>query len=221
MFKTYKFHASSLGKLMVNPRKKSETLSETTKSFLREVYIKEKYGRDRSYQTISKYTQKGTMVESDSLELVGQVSEKTLFKNLKTLENDFVIGTPDVILDDLIIDIKSSWDLWTFAEVTREKAVADYGWQIFAYLWMAGKTQGRLAYALVNTPEMLITDEIYRLSFKMSEKEAEQARINFEFSDIAPTERVKFFDIEFDAGAVEQVKTRITACREYLGTMTL
>ena len=88
-----KFRCSALGNLMVEPKLKSETLSETTKTYLREKYIFEKYKRSKFVE--SKYMTKGTEVEEESLTLLSIVTRKLYNKNEKLLWNDWVIGTPD------------------------------------------------------------------------------------------------------------------------------
>lgn len=215
-FSTYKFRCSGLSNLMVSSRKKSDPVSETTKAYLRDIYIKEVFGRDRGYKTINKFTLKGTMVESDSLDLVEKATGKKYFKNLENFENDWIKGTPDIIEDELVRDIKSSWDLWTYAGVDEKKARQNYYYQLLGYMWLTGKKKGDLLYCLADTPEMLINDEIYRLSFKMPEEEAEKYRHNFKFDDIPAELRVKSFPFDFDELEVESLKEAIVNARAYL-----
>jgi hypothetical protein len=108
-FSNYKFHCSSLGLLMPKSRVKSDPLSQTTKSFLNEIFIKEVFSREKDISTPA--MKKGTQVESDSISLVEKVTGKTLFKNNKQLENDYIVGTPDLRPGDdkIVKDIKSSW----------------------------------------------------------------------------------------------------------------
>lgn len=218
-FKKYKFHCSSLPKLMVEGRSKNGDLSETTKAYLREIWIKEMYGRDRSYQTVNKYTQKGTMVETDSLELYEKATGKTYFKNNEQLENRYVVGTPDV--KKPLIDIKSSWDIWTFAAVTEASARKDYYWQVAGYSWLTGRKVGKLVFALTNTPEAMVNDELYRLSFKIGEEETEKYRVNFTFDDIDAKKRIKQYRMIFEKSDIESLKIKIEECRKYLSTIKL
>lgn len=218
-FSLYKFRCSGLSNLMTNGRKKDELLGETAKSYLRDIYIQETFGRDRSYQTISKYTKKGTMVESDSLDLVEKVTGQKYFKNAKHLENDFIQGTPDIILPERIVDIKSSWDLWTFSGVTGEQAYKDYFYQLFGYMWLTGTREADLMYCLVNTPEELIVDDLYRLSYVI--QDTEPLRVNYIFDDIAPELRFKKYVFEFAQDVADQVTERVEAAREYLKGLSL
>lgn len=219
-FSNYKFRCSGLKNLMVNSRKKGEILSETSKTYLRDIFINETYGRIKPELKGPACT-KGTMVESDTLDLIQQVAGLTYFKNSNHLENDFIKGTPDVILSDRVIDIKSSWDIWTFAAVNDEVAKHDYFYQILGYMWLTGKEVGELNYGLVNTPDMIINDQQYKLSFKFDEEEVKQFAKNYIFDDIDPKLRFKRFIFGYDLEAVEELKIRIVAAREYLNNLSL
>ena len=145
-FANYKFRPSSIGNLMVEPRSKSETLSQTTKSFLQEIYLQERFNRSKIIG--SKYMQKGNEVEEDSLSLATRHFGKLLIKNKQTFENDWIKGTPDVV-SPMLIDIKSSWDLFTFYKVENNPM---YYWQLLAYMWLTDHSQATLCYCLVDSP---------------------------------------------------------------------
>ncbi|MEK9207691.1 MAG: hypothetical protein AAB922_04365 [Patescibacteria group bacterium] len=221
-FSTYLFHCSGLANLMVVSRVKSDPLSQTTKSFLQDIFIQEVYKRKK--YTDSKYTKKGTMVEPDTMDLVKTVTGKTYFKNNKTLANEWITGTPDIITLESIKDVKSSWDLWTFAEVSEKKARDDYYYQMLGYMWLSGLTRAELMYGLVNTPEFMVEDElkkIYLLNRLVGDFEVERYKPNYIFDDIPATERLKRYVFEFSEEDVESVKQKITLSREYLNTLSL
>jgi len=221
-----KIHCSSLPSLMIKPRNKGEILSETAKSMLREMWIKEKYDREK-FDRINKYTNKGTMVESDSLELVSKFLDKPLFKNNKELSNDSIVGTPDVLQDNFVMDVKSSWDIWTYAEIDEEKARKQYYWQLVGYAILTNKLNMKLVYALTNTPEMLIADELYRLSFKVGDDEATQtrARRNYIYDDIPLKQRVKIYNFNLTVEEIQTEKTNIeamcSAANDYVDSLSL
>ena len=217
---TYKFHCSGLSNIMVNARKKDELLSETTKSYLTKIYIKEVWGREPTDMLANKYTQKGIMCETDSLNLVEKVLNKSYFKNNKELHNDFIVGTPDVINPDLI-DIKTSWDIFTYAAVDEKKATADYFYQLLGYMWLTGKKMARLTYCLVDTPDQMMTDELYRLSFKIPEDQVDGYTRNYKFEDIPQELRVKQFVFNFDESLISDLILKIHPSREYWQTIKL
>lgn len=214
----YKFHCSGLSNLMVASRKKDDPLSETTKSYLLEIFIKEVFGREKSETVANKYMQKGTMCETDSLELVERVTGKKFFKNQETLSNEYIVGTPDVKQEELI-DIKTSWDLFTFMNVDEEQAEKDYFHQLLGYMWLTGHRTAQLSYCLVNTPEILVGDEMYRLSFKLPEDQVEKYRKNYVFDDIPESMRIKSYGFEYNEEIVEELKVKILLCRDYLSRL--
>ena len=92
-----KFRASQLGKLMTDARTKTG-LSETTKSALLEIAIQNKYHR---YKEISnKYIEKGMAVENDAIDMWRRHRAAIVFKNEINFQNDFITGTPDLLIKD-------------------------------------------------------------------------------------------------------------------------
>jgi len=220
-FTNYKFHCSGLKNLMVNPRLKSETLSETTKSYLSELFIKEAFGREKSDMVANKYVRKGIECETDSIELYEKVKGEKYFKNQETLANDYFVGTPDIIADDKVIDLKTSWDLWTFFNVDQSQGEKDYYYQLLGYMDLTGKKKASLAYCLVNTPEGIIADDTYRLQFYMPEEKALEYRNNYIFDDIPEINRVKSYEFEYKEEEVEKLKERVQLSREYLSSLSI
>ena len=221
-----KFRCSGLGNLMVEPKLKSETLSETTKTYLREKYIAEKYQRSKFVE--SKYMTKGTEVEEDSLTLLSVVTRKLYNKNEKLLWNDWIIGTPDTYEGDTIenaitiIDIKSSWDIFTFFASKEDKLNKMYYWQLQGYMWLTGAKVAQLAYCLINTPQKLVDDEIRRLSYKYVEgtdeynKAVETIRKNSNYDDLSYQEKIHTITIDRNDDDIEKLKSKIEECRKYI-----
>jgi hypothetical protein len=165
-----KFRASQLGKLMTDARTKSG-LSETTKSALLEIYIQQKYKR---YKEISnKYIEKGVAVENDSIDMWRRERKQIVFKNEQMFTNDYIKGTPDLLIRDggwisNVPDIKSSWDIHTFIDAKANELSKDYYWQGQAYMWLTGATTATFCFVLVNAPLQMIDDEKYRLARRMN-----------------------------------------------------
>jgi hypothetical protein len=220
MWDKYKFRCSKLGSLMTEPKAKKDLLSVTTKSYLDDLYIRETKGREKDI--MNKYMMKGLMVEEDSISLVTSVTKKFFIKNQERFENEWIAGTPDLVRKDEVIDIKSSWDIWTYgkAEVTK-----DNYWQMMGYMWLTGLESGSLYYCLVDAPEQLIQDELRKLSWKMmmidpidplyQEAEA-KIRKGLVFDDIPDVEKVKVFTVKYNQEDIDKLIERIAHCREYL-----
>jgi len=213
------FRCSSLGHLMTEPKSKSETLSETTKNHLVDVWIRHKYNRKELIT--SKYMEKGVMVEEDAMTLYSRFRKQYYVKNEKMLTDDFIKGIPDIITEKTVIDLKSSWDIFTFFR-TKQKAVEKmYYWQLQGYMSLTGKENARLVYCLVNTPQVLIDDEIHRLQYKhLSEADAIKARNQIEmnsiFDDIDIQDKIYEIEIKRNNEDIERLHNRIIDCRNWI-----
>lgn len=217
-FDNYKFHCSGLPNLMTESRSKSEALSKSAQAYLDDIYLGIAWGR--SEPVSSPAMEKGTIVESDSLQLYCEVTGQTLFKNNKQLQNGFVAGTPDV--KSPLIDIKSSFNLRTFHKANEDQARSDYFWQLAGYAMLRRVKSAKLVYALVNTPEHIIYDEVRKLSYSMPEDEAETiVRKNHEFDDIPKELRIKEYLFKFTDDDFAMIKDKVMFGREYLNNSKL
>ena len=225
MLTKYKFRCSSLGKLMTNSRGKSDPLSQTTKTYLKDVYIEEAYGR--RYEFTSKYTDKGKFAEQDSLKLVTENRDKFYSKNRERFENQYVSGNPDIIDGDTVIDIKTCWNMKTF--ISKDIIKKDYMWQLQGYMWLTDLKKAELIYTLVNTPPHLIVSEKTKQMYangledgspEMAEMEA---RIDkwMTFDDVDPKLRMRVFELERDEKLIDQIKIRVEDARVFLNNISL
>jgi hypothetical protein len=210
---------------MVTAKKKDEVLSETTKSYL-EILVKEQLF-NRSKELSNKYLEKGNLVEEDSLDLITTHYGQLFVKNKETLSNDFIKGTPDLILDEKVIDIKSSWDLWTFPLFDKTIENKDYYWQLQCYMWLTQKKKAELIYCLNNTPDHLIVAEKRKQSWNTAffdgtpEAIAAEEKIDREmiFDDISAAQRIKVLALEYEPSAIIDLQERIVFCRDYMNQL--
>lgn len=224
-----KIRCSSLGYIMTDPRSKSETLSETCKGHLADIMLRVKYGRQTDIK--SKYITKGLMVEEDSITLYSRITKTFFKKNEEWLQNEFITGTPDIYTGESIhtaervIDIKSSWDIFTFFRQHEAKLNKNYYWQLQGYMWLTGAKSATLAYCLVNTPDTLIYDEERKLMYQMGAvthetpeyiKACEELRKNLVFDDIPLDERLITIEIERDDTAIAKIQQRVNDCRVHM-----
>ena len=151
-----KWHPSQLGKLMTNPRSKSEVLSETAKSEIRRIAKEDFFGYETELNT--KPILKGKLWEQEGIDLLNQVRFTKYVKNAVRVENEYMTGECDIIIDDLIIDIKSSWSLETFPATPSEGDSSDYEWQGRAYMWLYDRPSFELIYTMYDTDDTLLTD---------------------------------------------------------------
>lgn len=227
MFDNYKFHPSSLGLIMTDAKAKGELLGETAKGHLAECFVSGKYGRKKDIT--NKFIEKGLLAEEDSMDLYTLVKDKLFVKNIETIENDFFIGTPDIITDTEIIDLKTSWDIFTFHSVMVKPINKMYHWQLQAYMDLTGKDEAKLVYCLVNTPFKLVEDEKRKLMYTMAviDPDADEAYLeacknvdlNSNFDDIPLENRYIEFSFERDQKAIDLAHERVKICREFLNEL--
>jgi len=208
-------------------------LSETCKTRVEEKFIEDQFGVRKSFW--SKETNKGLECEIESINFF--VKEYDLFgakKNEIRFENESFVGTPDLVFNGLVYDIKTSWSLFTYPMFDDPAVIPtkDYMFQLQAYLDLTGLKKAQLVYVLTNATEEMIQDEVYRqcLRSKVFDKEPEvaamledkidkQVRREMTFDHVDNALRVKTFDVEYDPAIIEEIKTRIVLCEEYYNTL--
>ena len=133
-----KIRSSAIGKIMTNPKTKGESLSQTTKTYLQELAVQEVYNIRKEFS--SRYTDKGNEVEELSIALCNDVlGLGFIYKNEEHYSNDWITGTPDVNTNEILLDVKSSWDATTFPFFDTELKNKDYFYQLQGYMWLVGK----------------------------------------------------------------------------------
>ena len=208
---------------MTSPRSKNEILSQTAKTYVEEQVLLAKYGIRKTFS--SRYTDKGNLVEDESIRIASEALELGfLIKNDEHFSNEWLTGTPDVNTDDLLLDVKSSWDATTFPFFATEIPTKDYYYQLQGYMELTGKTEALLVYCLVNTPEDMVQDEIRRAHWNANLLEEsldliDEVQKRHNFDHIPDNRRVKVFEVERDDEVIEQIKERVELCREYYETL--
>lgn len=139
---------------MTKPREKGQTLSVGAKSYIEGLAKSHVYGITREFAT--KETLKGQIVEPDSLALLNEVLFTSFTKNTQHFENDWIMGTPDIIGPDRVHDLKSSWSISSFPANFRNAYDSGYEWQVRGYMMLTDRDASEIDYCLVDTPDELI-----------------------------------------------------------------
>lgn len=204
-------------------------LSESAKKYLAKAYAIEKY--QRIPDVITKQMTKGTTAEEAAIDLFSFVEDRPHKKNTERLSNEFISGTPDlfdgssILSSEEVIDVKCSWDIFTFLNNIANPFNRMYYYQLQGYMALTGAKVGTLAYCLVNTPDEMINDEKRKLFYKMQCVTEEDPRYlakaatidrNMIFDDIPPQERVLKFSIERDDEVISKIYDKVGKCREFL-----
>ena len=219
-----KIRCSALGRLMTAPRNKTELLSQTAKSYIQELVLEHKYGIKKEFS--SRYTDKGLQCEDEAITLVNDVlGLGFIFKNEEHFQNDWITGTPDVNTNDILLDVKCSYEASTFPFFETEIPTPAYFYQLQGYLWLTGKTEALLCYCLVNTPLEIVEDEVRREHWKhkMIDEDLEirdfvQKKHNFD--QIPDNRKVKVFKVERDETIIWAIQEKVEEARIYYNLLS-
>ena len=191
------FRASALSAIMSDGKGKEE-LSVGAKTYVTKLAKEMIYGYDERVTT--KYMDKGLRVEDESIDLYNAVHLTSHAKNMERKTNEWITGEADIVADDRIIDIKSSWCLTTFYVLADQGRDTGYEWQLRAYMWLWDKPRADIAYCLVSTPDDLIGYESKQLH--------KVDHINREL-------RVTIVPYERDVALEDKIKIKVQAARVY------
>jgi hypothetical protein len=192
----FKCRASGGGAILTNPRNKTELLSETTKTFLNDWMKQQIYGYRKEIST--KQMDKGISFEDDSIDkAIDWCDLEFVIKNEEKFEDDFFTGEPDIITSDSVIDIKNSWDCWTFPLFDDEIPTKGYEIQVQIYMHLTGKKKASVIYMLLTTPE----------SYN---------NVEMTYDHVDTKLRYKRFDFVYDPEIIEKLKQRVIDCRTYI-----
>lgn len=201
-----------------------DTLPKGAETHLKNWARSKFFNRNRSIST--KYTQKGNTVEDQAIELLSEYwNDGFLFKNEIQFENDWITGTPDIILRTKGVDTKCPWDWSTFPAFESKLPESDYFWQAQGYMDLTGLDLWQIAYVLCDTPEAQILKEARFKSYDLGMNgEIEDWLIDeltekMTYSDIELSCRIKIFDVHRNNKAIQQIHGRVELCRDYLSEL--
>lgn len=207
-------------------------LSAGSKTFCTAWYADVKYGKWDPVKDIgNKYTSKGKSAEESSISLVSRLEKRLFLKNEITIENEFLKGTPDIIIGDdpynaeKILDVKSPWDSETFFSNLNDGLVKQYEYQMQGYMAISGAPVAEVHFCLVDIPDFMWEQERMRLFRRMEVVTEESAEFkaaeqqlwrNLTFGDMPIEERRIKFTVNRDEELIQKIYRQVEKCREYL-----
>lgn len=196
----FKIRASASGKLMTEPRSKTETLSETTKTYVYEWLKESIYGVRKEIK--NKYLTKGLKLEDTAIDkAIEWLDLPFTLKNEQFFENNYFCGTPDLIVDGVVYDTKCSWDCFTFPLFEKDIPTKDYFYQLQIYMHLTGCKKSTLVYVLLNTPDELTYEEKHN------------------YDSLDKKYRIKTFDVDYDAEVIEKLQNKVLQVREFINQL--
>ena len=211
-------------------------LGQTGYTYL-EAWLKESMYKRRA-EIKSKYLDKGNISEEDGFTLMAlQLDLGMVYKNQELFENEFLKGTPDLIVNGVVYDNKCSWSLDTFPMFEKEVPNKDYYWQLQSYMELTGALSAVLAYTLIDADISLIKqavkyesepNKIYRTICNMTYtksvfedyvKEFCPTATLDSFVEIPDHDRIRTFNIEKDQKAIGLIYERVIESRNYINSL--
>ena len=169
----------------------------------------------------NKYTDKGNIMEDESIDFIAdQLGYGFLIKNEVYYQDEYMHGTPDIVLKDEIIDVKNSWDASTFP-LFDDDYPTEYYWQLQGYMYLTGRYRSKLIFTLTDTPEKLIYNEAkwYSLSQGFDEVDSDIYDMfykNMTYKNIDPKYKRKVFEIERNQDDIDSIIENVKMCRVYI-----
>jgi len=220
-------HCSSLGKILTDPKsaadKQAGNLSQTAKSYLIELYAKERYGFEKELD--NKYIRKGNEVEFEAIQELSLQIRMPLEKNEETFENEHLVGTPDVVCNNIVYDLKSPFNWLTFLSNIPSELDPMYEAQLNGYMDLLNIDKGYIVYVLLDTPFEEIEKQKYYLFTKgsyISEESPEFLKLwaekekNLIFSHHPIEERILFFEVQRNHELIYKAKQKVEKARLFL-----
>lgn len=209
----FKLRASKVGVLLQNGK-----MGAGTKTYVQEWLISELTGKTKRID--SKYLRSGVERELASLKRASKYFGVELTKNETQLENDFFTGEFDAKTDDMVIDVKSSWNPFTFPLFEKEP---DKGYvrQLQIYMDLLDFKKASLVYCLENGTEEMIES----LSWKIAKEEGaeepdithwEKAEKELNYDHLPEEMRIKVYSFERDDELISNMKQAVLDCRNYI-----
>jgi len=216
----YKVHCSGIGDIIAAATK-GRTISVGAETAIKHHIISELYER-RKEPVKSKYLDKGNEKEEDAIRFLSAVHGDFYSKNEKLLENEHLIGTPDIIAGDTVIDIKCSWSCFTFPYFDTEP-LKKYWCQLQGYMALTGAKKAILSYCLMDATidqvERAVSDYCKANECEYTEEIEELVAKDMQYEHLPTHLRLKEFRFDRDDDFIKALYERIDAMREYATTL--
>lgn len=200
---TLMFRASQIGRIMGKPD--DDKLPDGAITYIKELAsqsILEWEDKENSFFA----TEKGILVEDESIALFNSVTGNFFIKNAERRNNGLITGECDIIEGDIVWDIKSSYSKKTHELFINLKSNKLYFWQLVSYAELWNVSEAGLAKVLVDTPMGLID----------TRKDENDWHI---VSHIEPRKRVTYKSMQVTTELKEQLMNRAKLAQNKLNEM--
>lgn len=221
--KIFKIRASGIGSIMG-----VKGLGKTGTDFCDNWLKEQLYDRRKNFK--NKYTEKGIVMEDEAIAYASEnLGWGQVYKNDEYFEDDFFTGTPDILIEETstVIDIKNSYDCYTFPLFDTEIPTKGYDFQLQAYLALTGYDNAQLVYCLMDAPLDIMQAEMRRLSWveglrgEIPKELHDKVKEEMTYSHLPAHLRLKVFEVKKDNKVVDAIIGRIEECRAYIEKVKL
>lgn len=194
-------------------------LPQGAKTYIEDWYKGRLYGKRKEFS--SKYTEKGNRTEKDAIDFIADVLDfGYLDKNTDRFYSEYIEGEPDVIIPEIIIDNKSSWDCFTFP-LYEDKIKPEYWWQGQGYMILTKRKKYILAYTLMDMPlkmlnRLVISESRNRGMDDVTEELYLEMKDKYSYSHLADELRIKAYHFDLDPSVEEKIIERVKMARKYI-----
>jgi len=215
----FKCRASAAHSLMTDPKNKADKLSQTSITSIETWYKEKLYGRRKEFT--AKQTDKGNIVEEESIEYAAKVLGWAAFqavKNEERFENNWLTGIPDLFG----IDMKNSYDCFGFPYFASETITKENFAQMQSYMDLTGLNTYQVVYTLMDMPMDMVADEAFK-DWKYKHKEKieytevfEMVRAKHTYSHLPDSLRIRVFEVQRDQEFIDKLHMRVEYANEYI-----
>jgi hypothetical protein len=184
---------------MTTPKSKGENLSQGAKTYIRQVAKQDFFGY--RVELDNKYINKGKDQEQDSIDLLNAVRFTNYHKNVIRLQDEYLTGECDILAEDRVIDVKTSWNLETWPATPGEAHDNEYEWQGRAYLMLYEREIFELVFCMVTTKD----------EFLNQWEQIDLHRVDH----IAPEKRITSVIYERDLEKEQLIREKLIFANEY------
>lgn len=208
---------------LIAKRDSKPELSAGAKTYCKQWLKEQLYGRYEQFS--NKYTEKGIQCEDDGIKMVADhMGYGMVFKNTLRVENDYFEGECDLLLPDIIEEIKSSWSCFTFPLFEAVIPDAKYILQNQVYMDLYNRRKGAVNYCLLDAPDDLVNREAYIESRKAGFDEVDldlwqKVKDNMTYSNLPISLRIKRYEFTYDEAVINALKQQVILCRAYIDTL--
>lgn len=216
--KPFKIRCSSIGDI-IGVKGLGKTGETVCSNWMKE----QLYDRRKDFK--NKYLDKGLQMEDEAIAYASEhLGWGSVSKNDEWFEDDDMQGTPDIMIEEMgmIIDIKNSYDCYTFPLFDKEIPTKGYEHQLQGYMALTGYEKAYLVYALMDAPLDIMKTEMRRKSWEMGLRGEvptelyEKVKEEMTYSHLPPNLRLKVFEVKRDEEIIKLIRKRVGECRTFI-----